>query len=297
METPPAPMSLVNGGRLVLHDIYRTAKLSERRTVLVKGKASDHFPQITPNNPWDGTGVLSNCDKALANGDVVSSDQWPSLQVWHAGLSCQLLLKPPQGILFGLEDENFMDEFNDRSRSQNMRNETGDYRVFLVYELKRGSTVPANIGIELDGENHICFYPIGVNLDVSDIEEGLASFTINALIPLEASWRPFAVFQVRANGFNFPIEFPRDSDEFPFRRWLTTIINYGDSDIAMNASRYTEKCIDGSLALFKYLSKMLSIARSYAVDCSFDHIGMNLCISKALLFALNANFLSEKNER
>lgn len=138
---------------------------------------------------------------------------------------------------------------------------------------------------------------MGVNLDVSDIEEGLASFTINALIPLEASWRPFAVFQVRASGFNFPVEFPPDSDVFPFRRWLTTIINYGDSDIAMNASRNTEECIDDSLSLFKYLSKMLSIARIYAIDCSFDHIEMNLRISKALSFALNANMLLERNER
>lgn len=134
------------------------------------------------------------------------------MAVADAGLSCQLSLKPRQGILFGLEAENFMDEFNDRSRSQNIRNETGDYQIILVYELKKGSAVPDNIGIELDGENHICFYPIGVNLDVSDIEEGLASFTIDVLKPLEPSWRPFAVFQVRANGFNFPIEFPPDSD-------------------------------------------------------------------------------------
>ena len=74
------------------------------------------FPPIIPNNPWDGTGVLSNCDQALANGDVVSSDQWPSLQVWHAGLACQLHLKQRQGILFGLEDENFMDEFNESTQ-------------------------------------------------------------------------------------------------------------------------------------------------------------------------------------
>ena len=292
-----APMSLVNGGRLILHDIYRIAKLRERRTVLVKGKASDKFPQVIPKKPWDGSGVLPNCDKALANGDVVSDEQWPSLQVWHAGLSCQLLLKPRQGILFCLEDENFMDEFDDRSRSQNMKNETGEYRILLVYELKKGSAIPYIIGIEVDGENHICLYPIGANLDVSDIEEGLASFTINALMSLEASWKPFAVFQVRAKGFAWPINFPPDSDVFPFRRWLTTIINYGDSDISVNASSHTEEYIDGSLSLLKYLSKMLSVARSFAVDCSFDHIGMNFCISKALLFLLNANLLADKNER
>lgn len=131
MQTPEAPVSLVNNGRLILHDIYRTAKLSERRAVLVKGKASDKFPQIIPNNPWNGNGVLPNCDKALANGDEIFKDQWPSLQVWHAGLSCQVLLKPRHGILFGLDDENFIDEFNDRSRSQNMRNETASIEFFL----------------------------------------------------------------------------------------------------------------------------------------------------------------------
>mmetsp|Transcript_33044 Transcript_33044/g.47765 ORF Transcript_33044/g.47765 Transcript_33044/m.47765 type:complete len:298 (-) Transcript_33044:789-1682(-) len=297
MVTLQAPTSLVNHGRLILHDIYRTAKLSERRTVLVKGKASDHFSEVIPNNPWDGSGLLPNCDRALANGDFVSDEQWPSLQVWHAGLSCQLLLKPREGILFGLEDENFMDEFNDRSRSQNMRNETGEYRIFLVYELRKGSAIPNDIGIEVDGENHICLYPIGANLDVSDIEEGLASFTINALMSLEPSWRPFAVFQVPSGGFVWPIEFPPDSDVFPFRRWLSTIINYGDSDIAFNASIHTEEYIDGSVSLFKYLSKMLNIARRFAVDCSFDHIGMNFCISKALLFVLNAKLLADKNER
>ena len=287
------PMSLVNGGRLILHDIYRIAKLRERRTALVKGKASDQFPQVIPNQPWDSNGVLPNCDKALANGDEVSNEQWPSLHVWHAGLSCQLLLKPRQGVLFGLEDENFLHEFNDQSRSQNM----GDSRIFLVYELKKGSVIPESIGIELDGENHICLYPIGTDLVVSDIQEGLASFTINALKSLEASWKPFAVFQVRARGFAWPIDFPPDSDVFPFRRWLTTMINYGDADISVNASSHTEEYINGSLSLLKYFAKMLTVARSYAFDCSFDHIEMNFCISKALLFWLNANLLAEKTER
>ena len=80
---PETPMPLVHGRRLILHDIYRTAKLSERRAVLVKGKVSDQFSQVI--------GVLPNCDKALANGDKVSDEQWPSLQARHAGLSCQLV--------------------------------------------------------------------------------------------------------------------------------------------------------------------------------------------------------------
>ena len=54
---------------------------------------------------------------------------------------------------------------------------------------------------------------------MSAIEDGLAAFTIDALMPLESSWESFAVFQVRAKGFDWPIEFPPDSDLFPFRRY------------------------------------------------------------------------------
>lgn len=283
MQTPPVPMSLVRDGRLISRDIYRTAQLNERRKALVMGKASDQFPQVIPNHPWDGRGALPNCIKALTNGDEVFYEQWPSLQVWHSGLSCQLLLKPRQGILFGIEDESFLEEFDDRSRSQNMTNETGEYRIILVYELRKGTAIPANVGIEQDGEYHACLYPVGDNSDVFDIEEGLAAFTIDALMPLEGSWKPYAVFQVRAKGFDWPIGFPPDSDLFPFRRWLTALISYGDSDIAINASNLTEEYICGDLPLVEYLSKMSSIARIYSMSCSFDHIDMNFCMSKALL--------------
>jgi hypothetical protein len=115
--------------------------------------------------------------------------------------------------------------------------------------------------------------------------------------PLESSWEPFAIFQVRSKGFDFPDQFPKDFDIFPFRRWVTTVINCGDSDIAMNASWHTEEYIRGNLFLFKYLSKMLDIARTYSIDCSIDHIEMNMRVSKAILFALNASLLDRKKER
>ena len=67
----------------------------------------------------------------------------------------------------------------------------------MHFKLRNDSAIPANIGIELDGENHFCLYSIRVNSTVSEIEDGLASFTINALNPLKASWRPFAVFHAR----------------------------------------------------------------------------------------------------
>ena len=91
---PQAPVSLIYQGRLACHDIYKTAKLNERESVLVKGRVEDHFPPIISNNPFDGAGVLPNCDKSLANGDQISDSQWDTLQLWHAGLSCQLFLKP-----------------------------------------------------------------------------------------------------------------------------------------------------------------------------------------------------------
>jgi hypothetical protein len=112
METP---QSLVYNGRLILHHIYRTAKLNEKEAALVRGKVTDHFPLVIPNTPWDRRGNLPTCDKSLGNGDEVHSDQWNSLQVWHAGLSCQLFLKPKHGILLDIKDPNFLQEVNDRS--------------------------------------------------------------------------------------------------------------------------------------------------------------------------------------
>lgn len=291
-------MSLIYQGRLVVHDIYKTAKLNERESVLVKGRVEDGFPLIIPNNPFDGAGVLQNCDMAFTNGDQLTNDQWNSLQLCHAGISCQLLLKPKQkqGILFDIEDNNFLAEFNDLSRRQNVNNETND-RIFLCYVLRRGSLIPANIAIEQDGENHVCLYPIGNNIPISAIEPGLARFTIDQLLPLQPYWTPYAIFQVRGGGFNWPLQFPPDSDMFPFRSWITTVVNYGESDIAVMASVCSEEFVIGELALVEYLSKMLNIAKGFALSCEFKHLVMNVCIMKALQFALNVNLLHTKSQR
>jgi hypothetical protein len=292
MLNPPAPVSLIHQGRLAIYDIYKTAKLNERESVLVKGREDP----IQPNRPFDGAGLLPNCDKSLANGDKISDDQWNTLQLWHAGLSCQLLLKPNQGVLFDIENPDFLTEFEDRSRRQNVNNATND-RIFLCYQLRRGTQIPPIIGIEQDGANHVCLYPIGNDIPISDIEAGLAKFTIDHLLPLQNSWRPYAIFQVRGSGFNWPLNFPPDSDLFPFRRWITTVVSYGESDIAVSASMHTEEFVIGKLALFEYFSKMLSIARSFALGCQFDNIEMNVCILKALRFALNANLLFKEHQR
>jgi hypothetical protein len=205
MTNHDTPQSLLLNGRLILHNLYRTAKLSEKRTALVRAQANNLFPDIVPNDsgycdPWEGTGTLPSCDRALCNNDEVHGNQWKSLQVWHAGLSCQLLLKPGQRLLSDIKDPGFLREFNDPKRDQYMKNETGAYRIFLVYELKKGSIIPSNIGIEKDGENHVCIYPTGNNIPISDIEEGLASFTIDALVAMENKWKPYDCFRSEATG-------------------------------------------------------------------------------------------------
>ncbi len=289
MNPQQTPVSLIHQGRLARHDIYKTAKLNERESVLVKGRVADNFPAVVPNDPWDGTGVLPNCDKFLANGDNLSTDQWNSLQMWHAGLSCQLLLRPrKEEVLFYIEDETFLVEFNDPTRRQNVDNATND-RIMLCYELRRGSDVPPNIGIEQDGENHVCLYPTGVDMPVSDIEQGISRFTINQLLVLQNSWRPYAVLQVRGGGFDLPIQFPADSDVFPFRSWLSTVVSYGESDVAMSASWNTEEYVAGNLEVFEYLEKMLNVARMFAIDCDCDHFETNVCVLKA-----SSQWLQEK---
>jgi hypothetical protein len=132
-------------------------------------------------------------------------------------------------------------------------------------------------------------------MPVSDIEQGFSRFTIDQLLVLLNSWRPYALLQVRGGGFNWPIHFPPDSDVFPFRSWVSTVISYGESDVAMSASLNTEEFVDGELEVFEYLEKMLDVARMFASDCDCDHFEMNVCILKALRFSLNANLLLKEN--
>lgn len=234
--SPIVPQQLLLNGQLAFHNIYRTATLSERKSALVKGNLSDEFPEvIIPANPWNRQGVLPNCNKSLVNGDELSLDQWPTLRTWHCGLSCQTVMKLNQGFLFDLDDPNFIQEF-DLPRSQYLNEDGIKYRLFQIYELKKGTEIPPGIGIEMDGENRVCLYPTGENIRVSNVGNGLESFTIDAFVPLQDLWKPYAMFRVQANAFVWPDNFPDDSDSFPFRRWISAVICYGESDIAVDAN-------------------------------------------------------------
>lgn len=219
----------------------------------------------------------------MHHGDELSSDQWPTLECWHTELPCQLFLKPKHGILFDVRHPDFEKECSAPCRCPNYKNENGEqFRSFYVYRLPKGTIISDDIGIEQDGDNYVCLYPVGNTVPISDIEGGWVTFTIDPLRQLQDAWKPFAVFQVRASGFAFPTEFPRDTDLLPFRRWLTRVINYADSQLAMIASRDTEEYINGNLTLVDYVTKMIDVCIRNSFDCDCDDIEMNLCVSIAL---------------
>ena len=83
----------------------------------------------------------------------------------------------------------------------------------------------------MDGDNHVYVYRTGSNVPISDIEQGLFSFTINALVAMEDKWEPYALIQIRSSGFVRPEDFPTDSSEFPFRQWVSIVITRGESDV------------------------------------------------------------------
>jgi hypothetical protein len=87
---------------LVHHNIYRTVILLKRESGLVTGIGSE-FPDIIQTTA--GKGLIPNCLLSLANDNSIHCNQWGSLTLWHAGLSCQLRLREKQGILYNTRRE------------------------------------------------------------------------------------------------------------------------------------------------------------------------------------------------
>ena len=294
------PDSLVDRNRLAHHHIYRTALLNEGDAILVTGRR-DEFPEVTRNA--DGSGVLPDCFQSLDYGHVLEPYHYPHLRHWHSGLSCQIFLREKQQIMFDVDDVDFEMEF-DADRDEILTENGKQFRVMLVYELKKGTPIPVDIGIERDGENHVCLYPIGTNIPLSNVQRGRRRFTIDPLTALQPLWRKYAVIRVEAGGFAFPDNFPRDSDLFPFRRWLSKVILCGESDIAYDASNWTKDFIiaisielnirSQLLIMLCYLTKIANVCQRYAFNCDSDHVEMNCCISRAVIFAREIFFLQLK---
>jgi hypothetical protein len=285
--------SLVEAGMLVHHNIYRTVTLIKRESGLVTGMGSE-FPDIIQTTA--GNGLIPNCLLSLANDDSIHCNQWGSLRLWHAGLSCQSRLREKHSILYNIKDVNFHSEFNNTQRSQKIKDTHGEHRVFLVYELRKGTIIPNGIGIEMDGDNHVTPYPTGVDIPISNIANGATSFTIDVFVNLQSAWRPFALLKLRAKGFPFPEDCPPDSDVFPFRDWVSRVVKEGEAQVAADASYYTEEYVTGSLAYRDFLSKMIDVAEQFGRDCDYEEFVMNVKIYIALKFGLNLNCLM-KTER
>lgn len=293
------PQPLVHNGCLVDH-IYRIATLCEREKTLIRGRGAEDFPDLALNNSEDlsGGGFLPSCEKSLATGEILGSDQFDSLTSWHCGLPCQVAVTLKEGILFSAEDDGFLEEFRTtQRRSVVEENDGSKHRILFVYELKRGTLIPSNVGIEQDGENHVTLFPnLGQN-SVSDISPGQGSFTIDALVPLQSSWRPFAVLKIQGDFFPWPECFPADTPLFRFRSWLSRAILHEDASAAYYASSTASEYTSGACSLERFLGKMMTVCDSSISDPDYEFFCSTCSIKTALRFALNCNTLRAEGRR
>jgi hypothetical protein len=59
-----------------------------------------------------------------------------------------------------------------------------------------GSIIPNDIGIEMDGDNHVCLYPTGNNVPISDIEPGHAGIIYRKFQYIENIFLEFNYFEI-----------------------------------------------------------------------------------------------------
>jgi hypothetical protein len=272
---------------LVLHDVYRMATIAEGEAALVTGKESDDF-LMEANDPFDGLGRIPTSTRSIQNGDALPLDRWPGLTEWHAGLSCLTQLYPNHGIAMvrqGQCDADFLADFN-RPRQQNSTIDGRKYRVMRVYRLARGTMIPTGIGIERDGDGRASLFPITEPATVSKVAGGHEAFTVDALVPLQPYWTPFAIFHVLSEGYDWPDVLPPDSALFPLRRWVRAVIREGDADIAYTCSAAAHSFTEGRLPLDRFLHAMSWTADKFFSDCPIESIELNRTAGRAFRFAL-----------
>lgn len=292
MSTSPA--QLVSDGILTTHHIYRMARVNMRKLDLCTGLSKDNFPDLIENEQNPGQYYLPSCAKSLSNGDNVTNDQWPVLTTWHAGLSCQILLKSPQqGMMIDLFGGGFHNEFENAKGTIKV-SATEKYQQFLCYELHRGTPIPAGVGIERDGENHVCLYPTGEHSDVSNISHGQVSFVINSLQAITDLWKPFALLKLKASGYEWPSEFPPDTEDFPLRQWVQAVVLGGEADLAVAVAYSTEDFTAGDIGWVAFFKAVLSVGERFGLMCGYDDCILNFHLMKAIRFALRFAELSDQ---
>lgn len=286
-----APTCLVVDGILTTHHIYRTAKVNNKEADLCTGLTKDDFPDVVRDATAPNSGYIPNCGKSLANGDNLSSEQWTTLTRWNTGLSCQIFLKyPRQSIVVNAFGNDFMGQFN--SAKSSVRSEEDPKRKdpqFLCYVLRRGTHIPEGVGIEQDGDNHVCLYPTRNMNAVSNIAPGDDAFVIDALTHLVPRWRPFALLKFKAKGYCWPEAIPDDHRLFPIRRWVETVMLNGEADLAVSVGCCTEDFVSGNLDWPNYFKTLLSVGYRFGLSCDYDDCIINSALMTALRYALNFN--------
>jgi hypothetical protein len=281
------PTDLVQDGVLTHHNIYRTARVSNKEKDLYTGLSKDDFPDVVRNPETSDIGFIPNCTKSITDGDQLSCDQWETLTTWHAGLSCQLMLKAPkQAIVVDVFGNDFDVQFNSAKGIVKDEVTKEKYQQFLCYELCRGTCIPNDVGIEKDGDNHVCLYPTGDENSVHDIASGDDSFAIDSLQRLVPSWRPFAILKFKAGGYQWPETFPKDTELFPIRLWIKMVILGGEADLAVSVGSDTEDFVHGRLDWPTYFKNLISVGVRFGTSCSYDQCITNVTMMNALRYAV-----------
>ena len=266
-----------------------------RELDLCTGQNKDHFPELVESSP--GQYFLPNCAKSLANGDARTCDQWETLSTWHGGLSSMVHLNlPRQCIVSNTFSAGFKSEFENAKAAVKVSAQER-YQQFLCYELHRGTPIPAGIGIEQDGENHVCMYPTGDHSTVSGVSRGEATFVIDGLQDIAPLWKPFALLKLKACGYAWPAALPPDSELFPLRQWVQTVVLNGEADLALSIVRSTEQYVSGDISWLAYFKVVLSVGSRFGLVCSYEECLLNITLVTAVRFALNFAALSSQNHK
>jgi hypothetical protein len=253
------PLQLVLDGVLTT-SIYRIAKVNARETDLCTGHSKDDFPEVLEYERNPGHFYLPDCAKSLANGDILTTDQWLTLRTWHAGLSCQMHLKQ-HGVVADRFDTGFHAHFN-HARGTIKVSANEKYQQFLCYELPRGASILAGVGFERDGDNHVSFHPTGDHCAVSTVSRGQDIFVVDALRQTTHLWKPYALLKMKACGHPWPASFPPDSEHFPLRRWVQAVVMSGEADLAVTVASSVEDASSGVIGWVDFFQDCAQCGRA-----------------------------------
>jgi hypothetical protein len=184
------------------------------------------------------------------------------------------------------EDSDFYNDFRAAKSSVKDPVTKDRFQQFLVYELRRGTAVPPDVGIEQDGDNHICLYPSARPFTVSQVSSGHDEFVVNALEILAPQCRSFALLKIKASGYTWPENFPPDTSQFPIRQWVECVVVTAPADLAVAVGESTEEFVEGRRTWPDYFRSLVCVAQRFGLVCDYEGAVLNIEILTSLRFAL-----------